>query len=145
MKLEIKTSDLFILAGLLSFFFGFAQRQQTFDIHIHDTYFIFTALLAYGMMAAIFFIFGILYRTFPRILFFKHLTWVHLILSLLPLSFLLLLTYNIENNTREGTGFRLWASFSVLSRHIALLILVFILGQFIFIIHLLLGTFRRPR
>jgi len=79
--------DLLLLTTLLLLIYSFFLHDQTFDFHIHDTYFVVATKIFFWLLATLLFLAWGLYRLTNKILLTKYLTWLHISATLIFLIF----------------------------------------------------------
>lgn len=139
---------LFLLSAILLFVLSFAFWGQTIDVHLHDTYLVIaTPYFIWGL--ALLFLFGwTIYQLMGRVLWTKHLTWFHVVVSLFLL--VLLLTVNWWHDKLVPPIKRGYSSWETLredqlrERRVFLpLALLFLTSQLAFILNLLGGLIKK--
>jgi uncharacterized membrane protein YhaH (DUF805 family) len=139
---------LFLLSAVLLFVLSFAFWGQTFDVHLHDTYFIIaTPHFIWGL--ALLFLFGwAIYQLMSRVLWTKYLTWFHVVVSVFLL--VLLLTLNWWHDTlfppieRGNSSWETIQEDQQRERWVYLpLVLLFLASQLAFIVNLFGGLIKK--
>ncbi len=133
---------------MLTFFFTF-NRNSTVDIHFHDIYFIIAHTHVFWLLAILALLLWTLYLLTHKILYSKALTWTHVIITLLTfILFALTLFFgdNFLNPTpRRYYDYSTWNSFETYSKYtktIAIIIMILLFGQIIYVINFIAGLFK---
>ena len=79
--------DLFLLTTLLLLVYSFFLHDQTFDFHIHDTYFVVATKIFFWFLAFLFLLAWGLYKLTNRVLLTTYLTWLHVATTIIFLCF----------------------------------------------------------
>ena len=150
MRFNVKPYDLLVpvLVILLAMYF-FIPTYKTLDIHLWDSYYIIT-LRSVCLISALFLVLlWILYRLTSPFLFSKQLTWIHVVLTLAILSFLVvapLISDSFFNpppvRFQQLTYPRLFGSRRIVPA-MAILLGVFFLSQIIYLVNILAGILNK--
>lgn len=151
MGLKTKPYNLLLIVGVIFILLSFlnSNRSGTIDIHLHDTYFIIAHTQILLLLAFIAVFIWTLYILTYRFLFSKVLTWTHVIITLLTLfllTWILYFSYGFPNPTaRRYVDYSLWTSYNTYadSKATAILSIVLLLGQIIYIVNVIGGIFKR--
>src|SRR5690349_4557536 len=82
MRSSLKSpQSLFFIGVLALVLIGFISRDQTIDIHLHDTYYVIGLSMYYWMFAVFFLALSIIYSFGKNLMLSSKLSMVHLILS----------------------------------------------------------------
>jgi cytochrome c oxidase subunit 1 len=147
-----KPYNLLLWTGLvfvLTSFFILRQNNSV-DIHLHDTYFVIAHTHIFWLLAILALFVWTLYLLTNKILYSKALTWAHVIITILTLLLFALTLFfgdSFMNPTpRRYYDYTNWNSFdnyTTFTKAIGISIFVLLFGQFIFVINLILGLFKR--
>lgn len=139
-----------LLTGLVLVLTSFFMNQnRTFDIYIHDTYYVINQGHVFLFLAFIISVLWALYLVARKILYSKSLTWIHVIITLvtlLLLFFLLNFGSNILNPSSKRYLDANNQTFNMDEQYtgwIAYIIIALILGQVTFIVNLIIGIVKR--
>jgi heme/copper-type cytochrome/quinol oxidase subunit 1 len=149
MKIRSKPYELFGVAAVLLFAISFIPLSRSVDINLHDTYFVISMRYIYRLLATVFLFIWLLYCCFNNILFSKKLTWVHVILSILPPIIFLFVLINF--NSMDGIPRRYYTFTEFESKKhtenkliiCGVLLIAILVGQSIFLINLICGILKR--
>jgi cytochrome c oxidase subunit 1 len=152
LQIKQRPYNLLLLTGLLLVLTSFFKLSQnsTIDLHFHDTYFVIAHTHIFWLLAALALFMWTLYLLTNKILYSKALTWTHVIITILTL-FIFALTVFFGDNILNPKPFRYydysnWNSsemYSTLIKTIAIIILILLFGQILFIVNLIAGLFKR--
>lgn len=134
------------------FIFSFLplSRNNSVDLHLHDTYFVIADTHVIWFLVILSFFIWTIYLATNKILYSKILTWTHVIITvLLEVLFASLLfidnSYFIKTPTIEYT-YEQWNSldmYSTLMKVTAFVIFILLFGQLIFVVNFIIGIFKR--
>jgi cytochrome c oxidase subunit 1 len=152
LHMKQKPYNLLLWTGLIlvltSFFI--LKQNNSVDIHLHDTYFVIAHTHVFWLLAMLALFVWTLYLLTNRILYSKALTWTHVIVTILTLLLFALTLFfgdSFMNPTpRRYYDYSIWNSFdnyTTFTKAIGITIFVLLLGQFIFVINLIAGLFKR--
>ncbi|MBS0647577.1 MAG: cbb3-type cytochrome c oxidase subunit I [Verrucomicrobia bacterium] len=147
-----KPYNLLLWTGLVlvltSFFI--LKQSNSVDIHLHDTYFVIAHTHVFWLLAILAFFVWTLYLLTNKILYSKALTWTHVIITILTLLLFALTLFfsdSFMNTTpRRYYDYSSWGSFdsyTTLTKALGITIFALLFGQFIFVINLIAGLFKR--
>lgn len=126
---------------------SFLVTGKTLDIHLHDTYYIITLQVVYGVMAGILLFYGLLYRWTGNVLFSRVLTWTHILFTALLVVLVATVPFwehaveqGFSRDPFEAAGQR-WR----FHRNLSLFVLLLLAGQLLFLVNLVAGVVRRGR
>lgn len=126
---------------------SFFVAGKTLDIHLHDTYYIITLQVVYGVLAGILLFYGLLYRWTGNLLFSPVLTWTHILFTALLVMLVATVPFwehavaqGFSNDPFEAASQR-WR----FHRNLSLFILLLLAGQLLFLVNLVTGVVRRRR
>ena len=127
--------NLFLLAAVLLVVSSFLMLEQTLDIHLHNTYYVFPTAYLIWAIALILLLAWTIYKLINQFLLTKYLTWFHVVATLIVLLVLLFsnLWYSppVPTNSTQPLYFT------------EVLKILFIAGQIGFLINFVGGLFRR--
>jgi heme/copper-type cytochrome/quinol oxidase subunit 1 len=134
---------------ILTSFFKLS-RNSIIDLHFHDTYFVIAHTHIFWLLATLDLFVWVLYLLTNKILYSKVLTWTHVIITILTLAIFAIILF-LSNNILNSKPIRYydhsnWNSsemYSTLMKTIAIIILILLFGQIIFVVNLIAGLFRR--
>ena len=146
--------NLLLLTALLLFAGGFLATQ-TIDIHLHDTYFVFTSRFLIWSGALLFALLWVLYLATKTALFSKTLSWIHILLTIISCLVIITTAY-LMHNVYEGLAAMpsRYLDYGVAKKYDYLnnleiatwiLLLILALGQIIYIVNLFVGIYKRVR
>lgn len=147
-----KPYNLLLVTGLIFLLTSFfvLRQDNSVDIHLHDTYFVIAHTHFSRWLEILSLFVWTLYLLTHKMLYSNALTWTHVVITLLTLLlFALPLFFDdsfMNPPPRRYHDYRDWKSFDHYTRIIkAISITIFILlfGQFIFVINLIAGIFKR--
>ena len=122
-----------LLIGLITF-------NKTFDLQVHDTYFVTSNLHIEILFSLLLGLLGLGYwlvnKVKARLL--KLLTWIHLVFTIGSIAVVLLLTILIDLLTEGSSEY-----FKLVNVSMKGALSAFILGQLIYLVNLPIGIFRR--
>lgn len=130
--------NLFVLAGLISFFLSFLPTSQTIDIHLHDTVYVLHSAVIFRSIAIALVCFWIIYQLSSKILLSKSLVWIHLIVTfLIVVYFAFLIISSSNDNAQNGwnSSENSYASNLVFK----ILLATFFIAQILFVINIVGG------
>ncbi|MEX6690666.1 hypothetical protein QTN47_24380 [Danxiaibacter flavus] len=140
--------DLFLLTTILLFIFPFFTWRNSIDFHLHDTYFVVSAVYPVWLLALGFLLIWTIYKLTNRILWTRYLTWFHIISTLVVL--ILILSAGLWYESRVPTSRKEIIAYETRQeqQHKQLLIFLpivttFLLGQAAFVINLIGGLIKR--
>ena len=150
MQFKARPYNLFLLTGLVLILISFFTTTQTLDLHLHDTYFVISLTYIFGLLAiASLILWGIYLLTF-RFLFSKKLTWTHIIITILTVIVFGTIVLIGDKLATPTTGpyydFSTWESYGRYRQYSTALVFVLgllLLGQFIYVLNLILGVLKR--
>jgi len=153
LRLKQNPYHFLLLTGLvlvLSTFF--LKEDRSIDIHVHDTYYVIAHGHVFYFLAFLVWVLWFLYLLTRKILFSTSLTWVHVVLTLLAILFLLFLL-NVGADIFNSRPVRYldysnWTTFNGFQRSnrwIAYTTGALLLGQITYVVNLVAGTVKRIR
>ena len=139
--------NLFLLTSIILIAFSVVFIGQQFDLTFHDAYYVFPLPYLYITLGAIFFLGWTIYKLSKSILLNKTLTWVHVISTLVVVIVLIVLALDYDNLfppiKRSAVN---WYTEQSDLKKLEIVILpasiLFLFGQFFFIINLVFGTIK---
>ncbi len=144
---QIKASALdwlsksYLLTVLLFFALSFISFKNTFDVHLHDTYYVVDNNFIFQRAAVLFFCYWLIYAVFSYVFISKTLLWWHLLGSLVLLAFIVicsLLMPDFETTDGVANGQRI-----SLIRTTSKAALLLIAWQCFFLINLIIGAIKK--
>lgn len=122
----------------------FIDASSVLDIHLHDTYYIIAHQQLIYLFAILSLALWALHWFCRRLLFLRCLNWLHVLLSFASVWVLMvpLLTAVTEYTDTANSNFE---AMQQLQEAVAIVVLLLLLAQLIFVTHILLGLFRKKR
>jgi heme/copper-type cytochrome/quinol oxidase subunit 1 len=149
--IKYKPYYLFLYTGLTLFLISLIVLKQNIsvDIHLHDSYFVIALSHIFWFLASFSLIIWVFYLLVNKILYSKILIWVHIIVTIFALSIfsailflyesLIKVKINPNNNFRFLNPFD---NYNTIEKFIGISIFVLVIGQFIFLINIIIGLFK---
>ena len=142
---------LFVVALILVLSSIFVSNENnSVDIHIHDTYFVIGLGYFFGLLAIIFLFLWMIYLLTNKLLYSEALTRLHVMVSILALVFVVFIVFFGDNfstpKPRRYYYYRAWRPFgtyTTFTKAMGITISLLFVGQFILIINLIAGLFKR--
>lgn len=149
MKIYSKPYNLFLLTTTLylaSSLFSI-PANKTFDIHLHDTYFIIDMPYILVTMSILYFIIWLIYILTRKLLLSRLLTWIHIVTTILSPFFLgVLFVVTTTKTSQPHTNYYNWETTYSWEFYItATMLLLLTSGQIIFLINIVIGMFKYHR
>ncbi|MBB1285272.1 hypothetical protein HRH25_12890 [Flavisolibacter sp. BT320] len=153
MRLKQSPYHLLILAGLSLVLTGFLlDRDRTIDIHLHDTFFVISEGYIYYLLAFFVWILWCLYLVTSRVLYSKHLTWMHVLITLLTILILLILL-NFRGSSFSASSNRYldlsyWHAINEYSQGMRWMVynlIVLLMGQLLLFVNVIIGIIKQIR
>ena len=147
-----KPYNLLLWTGLVLVLTSFPilKQNNSFDINLHDTYFVIAHTHVFWLLAIMALFVWTLYLLTNKILYSRALTWTHVIITILTLLLFALSLFfgdSFMNLTpRRYYDYSNWNSFdnyTTFTKPIGISIFVLLLGQFIFVINFITGLIKR--
>jgi len=136
--------NLLLMTAILLVIFSFLPWGQSFDIHLHDTYFIISTVYFIWALSIIFFLTWTIYKWISKILWKRFLTWFHVLVTIFIL--IALLTANFWFDTIFPQLKRDFSSFNTFqadrnrqAKVILPLVFLFLAGQLAFVVNIIGG------
>lgn len=122
----------------------FTNGSSVLDIHLHDTYYIVAHQQLIYLFAILSLALWALHWFCRRLLFLRWLNWLHVLLSFVSLW---VLTVALLTNVHEytDTANSNFEAMQQLQEAVAIVVLLLLLAQLIFVTHILPGLFRKKR
>ncbi|WP_416438447.1 hypothetical protein [Phnomibacter sp. MR] len=122
----------------------FIDASSVLDIHLHDNYYIIAHQQHIYLFAILSLALWALHWFYRRLLFLRWLNWLHVLLSFVSLW---VLTVALLTNVHEytDTANSNFEAMQQLQEAVAIVVLLLLLAQIIFVTHFLLGLFRKKR
>jgi hypothetical protein len=135
---------LFLLAGVSLMISALIVKNDTIDIHIHDTYFVLTRPFLFWVLAILtYFLWGI-YLVAGNVLLASTLTWLHVGLTLFAITLFICLPFFSSHkrymDLSASTSFNRFDSTSLILTCVAFTLLV---AQVLFFINIIGGIIKR--
>lgn len=146
MQILLRPPYLLCLTGIGLIVVSFFIATSTIDILVHDTYLIFVYRQLFWFTGLILLVWALLYRLTCKILLSQYLTWSHIIISLLFLFTLLTFPLWSKEPANRLIDLSIWSAFnrySYINKIITGLLVLFILGQLLFIVNIIGGIIRK--
>ena len=140
MKFVKLPSNMFLVSGFIIFAISLFVSNRTIDYYFSDTYSVVDYKWLLSGIALIFLLFWVIYKLTSPLLLSKVLTWMHVIITLCMIAFILL--YPVITKVSGQSGFERMDNFKTMqdaSKAIPFLILT----QFLFIINLVSGAVKK--
>ncbi len=143
--------QLFLLAALFLFVFSFLTRENSVDIHLHDTMFVISTRYIIWALAIIFILAWAVYKLTNEILWTKYLSWFHVVSTLFILAMLLTIrVWHDKLLPPIERDFTSWQTYQEdLEREMKVYLpiaILFLAAQAAFMINLLVGAIKKiPR
>jgi heme/copper-type cytochrome/quinol oxidase subunit 1 len=143
--------SLLLLKGLVfvvtSFFL--LKSGNEVDIHFHDTYYVIGHAHVFRLLATLALVLWTLYLLTFKMLYSKMLTWIHVIITILTLLFLILTLY-FDNHPLNPPfrrfydigSWQVYNSFKY-TNPVNLILCILMIGQIVFVINFIAGCFKR--
>ena len=129
---------LLLITAILLFILSFWHRKDSIDIHLYDTYFVFSGV--YYMMSFFFLLCWGIYRLTEKFLLTKYLTWFHVIITIL--FFTCIFTTSLSLKT-SSNSFMDMENFYRQQQQYIWIGIVLIIAQAAFVVNLVGGAIRR--
>src|SRR5947208_1197836 len=85
--------NLLFLVAFVFILISFLGMNNPVDLHFYDTYVVMNDRVLFWIIAALLMCFAVIYRLTYRVLLSRYLTWIHLVLTLLTLSTLMIFPF----------------------------------------------------
>jgi hypothetical protein len=85
--------NLLLVTAVLLFVFSFLTLGQSMDIHLHDTYFVFSTILFIWVVGTIFLLIWAIYQLTRKFLWQRFLTWFHVVVTIFILVLLVTVSF----------------------------------------------------
>lgn len=141
----VQPHKLLLLTGILLIVLSLFVFRKTFDIHLHDTYYVMALHMVYWTLAAVVLLFALLYWWTSKMLFSGFLTWTHVILTIFSAFFIVTAPFWLQVVEHSFPGDPLsaieqkWRFY----RNLQIFCLFLLAGQLIFFINLVRGVINR--
>src|SRR5687767_4244247 len=140
MQFKKSPHHLLVVTGLVLVLISFfLNEKQTFDIHLHDTYFIIVLGHVFWLFAIIVAFLWTLYLVSRKVLYSTRLTWLHVVMTVMTVLLILFLVYLQGNISNQSSGtyldFNYLRALDRNRRFIAYSSIVLILVQITFLIN----------
>lgn len=143
MNIISRPYNLLGLAGVLVILLSFFLADHTIDLHIYDTYYLIASSFLFTGIAILLMFFWIIYRAADQVLYSKILTWVHVIVTLLALLFILIAASQMYAfNEPKYNSWTTINKFRSVNKLIMLASLVFGISQLLFAINIVGGMIK---
>lgn len=145
MKIQKCPYHLFGVATLLllcAIFSSDLKKLGFFDLHLYDTYFIVSTIHLFIYLAILLFVFWMIYVLTSKILLSRILTWLHIVVTIILAAIIIFIIYAPNKAFNNSPDFRQWSSYPSQSRAIAIVILLWLSGQLLFLVNLVGGVLK---
>ena len=149
-KLKNNPQGLLLITGLLLPVMMFAGGDYAFDIHLHDTYFVFVFHhnVIIGALAVVSIIIWIIYILLNSLLLSKILSWLHVVITVLTLLLCVGSMYFVNDlfspEPLRYFNYSDWKSFSGQRfSSLGIVMMIMLCGQLIFVVNLAGGIVTR--
>ena len=148
MKETLKYYHWLLLTAFLLFCLSLICSSYTFDIHFHDTYYVFSSNYLILFICILLFGIWLLYKAIHFRLFSKKLGYIHTALTIISVLVLLICLFIVQESIvklKPGT-FEEWekmSELSTLNQIAAGSVLLFVFSQILVILNLLIGLFTK--
>ena len=154
-QIKERPYNLLLFTAILLFIGGFLANHITIDIHLHDSYFIFSLQFLIWSAALILLAFWLLYLGTNQILFSPALSWIHIVLTIAAAIFIFALPYFFSSTSgTEGSinkqyiDYKNFDKINLLGHPTNMLVNAFaflLLFQLLYFVNFFMGFFRRMR
>lgn len=152
-KLRTKPHNLLLFACAVLILLSFVEKENnSFDFHLHDTYFVVGAFFFHWLLAIVTWVLWLLYIPIKKCLYSATLTWVHVIASV---SVILLFGFILSHPPTPAAHhfvdysrrdlFDRPNNLTGLAKTLIILILVLLLAQLVFITNIVWGLIKRKK
>ncbi len=146
MKLSSRPYNLLVIAAIALSIISFFISEDIIDVHLHDTYYVIPLKFIFWTIAAILLMSWIIYRLTDRILFSKLLSWMHVIFTIVSLTFIVFPWWNRSPAPRRLYDFNsIEAPLHAVDKTNAIITLcaaILLFAQVIFIINIVFGIIK---
>jgi cytochrome c oxidase subunit 1 len=146
-KFSFKPYDLLLITSVLLLITSFFPLQSTLDLHLHDTYFVIAVSHITWVLSLFLFLMWGIYRLLSEVLFSRVMTWLHVLLTVIPLVIIMIIIIRQSLSIPAGMPRRYvdynWSAFESFQRYntfISVIAMVCILCQPVIILNVALGV-----
>jgi heme/copper-type cytochrome/quinol oxidase subunit 1 len=146
MNLLAKPQYIFFAIAALMVLASFFFRRQTFDIHLHDTYYVISRPTYFFVLATMLILLGILYVFFSGVMGSGLLTWIHIGVTVIAMlaAVVIPLLQPADRPTRyidysDSTPIRMYATYN---SWLVIMLMVMVFAQLALIVNIGLGVMR---
>ena len=148
MKVTFRYYSWLLLIALALFFISFFIPSQTFDIHFHDTYFVFDAQYLIWFACILLLAAWLFYKVIHTYLFSKKLSYIHIWLTIISIVIILISLFIVQNSVIKvkPVDFSDWekrSKLNVVNQVAAWSVLLLITTQVLIVLNLLLRIFSK--
>jgi cytochrome c oxidase subunit 1 len=152
LQIKLRPYNLLLLTGIVLLLTSFfvLKRDSAVDIHFHDTYYIIAHAHFFCLLGIISLFIWTLYLATKKMLYSKALTWTHVILTVLSVaSVILILSFasnHFDATPQRYYDYNSWDLFKASQKYntaIAIVIVILLIGQVVFIVNIIAGLFKR--
>ncbi|WP_184549190.1 hypothetical protein [Mucilaginibacter sp. FT3.2] len=144
-----KPYNLFAIVALLFTVISFIPSNDSIDINLHDTYFVISTGALLRLLGCVCLLFWMVYLIFRKLVLSLILTWLHLLLTIIPLAYFVILS--VYHLALQGAPKRYYSvgqfensrSSFIGDASCFVIIVLFLLGQVFFIVNLILGMVKQ--
>lgn len=141
--MKFKAYYLLLIASLILLMLGFLASEETFDINIHDTYFVIANCHLYWLFSSLLFVIFIFYflLDIAIIRINKIVSKIHIFGSVISIT-LLIFPYSLFSNPKE---FPLFDSFEYINIVLTISFLIILFLQLLFIINIFVSLIKKMK
>ena len=149
--MKLKTPHhLLLLMAIIIYIAGIFQRDHTFDLHLHDTYYVLDGIFLTPFLSFIPLTFWLINLFSWKYLFSKKLYWIHVMLTIFPILLFISLFFvpvNYHNLWATSVGYydyREWNNYKIPlgGKLLIFSILLLVIAQLIYLFNLIKGLYR---
>lgn len=147
--LKSKPSVFLLLFAILLLLTPFFVEDQTFDIHLSDTFYVIGISLIYWVFSAALLLLWIMYRLIHLHLYSRLLSWLHILLTIIVMFIIAVVPWwsgyfsNAPKRFTDTDVFVRRADYTVLNNSLVLLLCTLLVVQLIFLVNIIIGIFTR--
>lgn len=142
----LRPYHLVLAAGLLTAFLSLFCKAETIDVHIHDTYYILGSNHILLVSSVSLLLMWLLYAGVSRILFSNKLVWLHVVITIVTIAFIIAILLWIGFYDKLYiVDFSAFGDVPIQYTVLAISFLLLIAGQLLFVVNLVGGIISRQR